>query len=421
VAPALKASRRNPAEDLKAETRGGSAGREHNRMRTVLVGGQIAMALFLLIGSCLLIRAVYLVDHQKLGFAHDHLLTAGIVLDKTRYADTTKQIEFAESLGRNLREVPGVQGAAVGSDLPSTGPGSVTIHIKGQAEAKGIEQRTALDTVVSSAYFDTAGIPVLRGRGLAESDNAGAPRVMVVNQQFAQKYFPGEDPLGKQMVLDIPGTAAVTCAIVGVVADVKTYSEDPRVQPQMYESYLQRPVTGFSIMVRSSADPGSVATGVRQAVSRLDPELPLQRLISMDGVIDLQRAGNPLFSKMLATFAALALVLAAIGIYGLIAYSVGQRSHEFGIRLALGAKASDISRMVLRDGLKVAVVGCAIGFALALPLPKVFESIFQGLLVSSPAVYPLVLVVMLLVVAAATLGPARRAMRVDPTSALRNE
>jgi putative ABC transport system permease protein len=156
-------------------------------------------------------------------------------------------------------------------------------------------------------------------------------------------------------------------------------------------------------------------------VAQLDSELPLLRVMSMDEVIDLQRNGNPLFTRLLGTFAVLALILSAIGIYGLIAYSVGQRTHEIGIRLALGAKATDILRMILREGFKVAAVGSAIGFLLALPLPKLFEAIFQGLIVSTPAVYPIVFVVMLIVAFVATFGPAQRASHVDATAALRNE
>jgi len=176
------------------------------------------------------------------------------------------------------------------------------------------------------------------------------------------------------------------------------------------------------LMLRSTVDPTSLTPALRHTVAQLDSELPLLRVMSMDGVIDLQRNGNPLFSKLLATFAIFALVLSAIGIYGLIAYSVGQRTHEIGIRLALGAKVSDISRMILRDGFKVAAIGSAIGFVMALPLPKVFDSIFEGLLpFGSPAVYPIVLAVMLIVVFCATFGPAQRATRVDPTTALRNE
>jgi FtsX-like permease family len=199
-------------------------------------------------------------------------------------------------------------------------------------------------------------------------------------------------------------------------------SEDPRNEPQVYEFYVQRPVASFSVMLRSTVDPTSLTPALRHVVAQLDSELPLLRVMSMDGVIEVQRNGNPLFSRLLATFAILALILSAIGIYGLIAYSVGQRTHEIGIRLALGAKPSDISRMILRQGFKVAAVGLAIGFTMALPLSRVFDLIFQGLIhFSAPAVYPIVLAVMVMVVFCATLGPAQRATRVDATTALRNE
>jgi putative ABC transport system permease protein len=180
-------------------------------------------------------------------------------------------------------------------------------------------------------------------------------------------------------------------------------------------------VNSLSLMLRSSVAPNSLASSLRGVVAQLDAELPLLRVMSMDEVIEVQRNGNPLFLYLLSTFAMLALVLSAIGIYGLIAYSVGQRSQEFGIRMALGAKASDILRMVLREGIKVAGIGSAIGVALAIPLPRLFDSIFQGLLFSAPAVYPIVLLVMMLVAWGATFGPAVRATRIDPTAALRNE
>lgn len=421
VAPALKASRTEINTDLKSEGRGSSSGRAHNRLRVFLVGGEIALALFLLIGSCLLIRGVYLLDHQKLGFNHDHLLTAGLVLDQARYADSAKQIQFVRGLVEQTRQIPGVEQTAVASDLPASGLSSVVFHVKGQPEARANEQITTADVVVTLDYFQVAGVPVLHGRGFTEQDNTAAPRVVLVNQEFVHKYFHDRDPLGKQIELDTPGSSAAWSEIVGVVSDVKSYSEDPRIEPEVYEAYQQRPVASISLMLRSTVEPTSLATSLRQVLAKVDPELPLLRVMSMDDVIQVQRNGNPFFTKLLGTFAVLALILSAIGIYGLIAYSVGQRTHEIGIRLALGAKASDISRMILREGLKVAGIGSAIGFALALPLPKLFESIFQGLVLSEPEVYPLVMVVMLLVAFCATFGPARRATHVDPTSALRNE
>jgi predicted permease len=422
VAPALKASRAAINTDLKSETHGGTSGRAHNRLRVVLVGGEIGLALFLLIGSCLLIRAVYLFDHQQLGFKQDHLLTAGLVLDRARYVDSTKQSEFVRSLVAQLQQIPGVERAAVASDLPSSGPGSVPIHIRGQQETRSNEQSTAADTVVTANYFRAAGVPILRGRAFTEHDGTGAPRVALVNQEFVHKYLQGRDPVGKQIQLDITGTPPVWSEIVGVVGNVRNYSLDPNMVPQVYEAYLQRPVASFSLLLRSNVEPSSLAPALRQVVAQLDAELPMLRVMSMDGVINDQRNGNPLFERLLATFAILALILAAIGIYGLIAYSVGQRTREIGIRLALGAKGSDISRMILIEGFKVAAVGSSIGFVMALPLPKVFDSIFQGLvLFGAPTIYPIVLAVMLCVVFCATLGPARRATRVDPTAALRNE
>ena len=422
MVPALKASRTAINTDLKSESRGGTSGRAHNRLRVVLVGGEIALALFLLIGSCLLIRGVYMIDHQELGFSHDHLLTAELVLDKARYVDSFRQNQLVRNLVTQLQQLAGVKGAAIASSLPASGPGSVPIHIRGQQETRSNAQHTAADVVVTSDYLRVLGLPLLSGRAFDDRDDAGAPRVVLVNQEFVYRYFQDHDPVGKQIQLDIAGAPSTWSEIVGVVGNVKNYSLDPQNEPQVYEFYVQRPVASISVILRSTVDPASLTPALRHVVSGLDSELPLLRVMSMDGVIQAQRNGNPLFTRLLATFAMLALILSAIGIYGLIAYSVGQRTHEIGIRLALGAKPSDISRMILRQGFKVAAFGLAIGFAMALPLPKVFDSIFQGLVqFRAPFVYPSVLAVMLLVVFCATLGPARRATRVDATTALRNE
>jgi predicted permease len=422
VAPALKASRTAINTDLKGESRGGTSSHAHNRLRVMLVGAEIALALFLLIGSCLLIHGVYLLDHQELGFNHSHLLTAGVVLDKARYADSSKQNPFARSLVTQMQLLAGVQYAALASDLPASGAASVSIHIKGQQESRANEQHTAADVVVTTDYFQVIGQSLVSGRAFNDHDDATAPRVVMVNREFVHKYFQDHDSVGKQIQLDISGAPPVWGEIVGVVSNVKSSSMDAGNEPQVYESYVQRPVASFSLMLRSAVDPASLAPALRHLVAQLDLELPLLRVMSMDSVIEASTNGNPLFTRLLATFAILALALSAIGIYGLIAYSVGQRTHEIGIRLALGAKTSDISRMILRQGFQVAAIGSAIGFTMALPLPKVFDALFQGLIrFAAPAIFPIVLAVMLMVVFCATLGPARRATRVDATQALRNE
>jgi predicted permease len=421
VAPALKASHTAINTDLKSESRGGTSGRAHNRLRVMLVGAEIAIALFLLIGSCLLIRGVYLLDHQELGFNHSHLLTAAVVLDKARYADSSRQNQFARSLVTQMQQLTGVKFAALASDLPASGAASVSIHIQGQQESRPNQQHTAADVMVTPDYFQVIGVSLVSGRAFSDHDDATAPRVVIVNREFVHRYFQDNDPIGKQIQLDISGTRPVWSEIVGVVGNVKSDTIVPGAKPQLYEPYVQRPVASFSLMLRSAMDPASLTPALRHMVAQLDPELPLLRVMSMESVIEASRNGNPLFTRMLATFAILALALSALGIYGLIAYSVGQRTHEIGIRLALGAKPSDISRMILRQGFQVAAIGSAIGFTMALPLPKVFDAIFGLVRFAAPVVYPIVLAGMLMVVFCATLGPARRATRVDATQALRNE
>jgi len=421
LAPALKASQPDINTDLKNESRAASAGRSHNRLRTVLVSGEIALALFLLIGTGLLIRGMFLIEHQKLGFRSDHLLTASVALDNARYKDAAQQIRFVEDLVPRLQQIPGVEDVAAASDLPASGPGSVPVRIKGQAELAAHQPHSALDVVVTADYFRVAGIPLLRGRTFTEMDNAAAPRVVVVNQEFVRRYLPDQAPLGKQIQLDVKGASPEWSEIVGVTGDVKTFSEGTRDDPQVYEAFLERPVPSLSLMLRTNSEPNGVASALRYAVAQVDADLPLGDVMSMGAVIDRQKYGNPFFTRVLASFALLALILAAIGIYGLIAYSVGQRTHEIGIRMALGAKSSDVLRMIFRDGIKMAAIGSAIGLVMALPLPRIFEAIFDGLHLHEPGLYFVVLAAMLMVTIIATYIPARRATLVDPTLALRSE
>jgi putative ABC transport system permease protein len=305
--------------------------------------------------------------------------------------------------------------------LPTTGPDSVTLQIKGQPELPANQRLHALDVVVTSDYFRATGIPLLRGRAFSETDNAAAPRVVLVNQEFVHRHLKDAEPLGQQIQLDVSGAAPVWSEIVGVVANIKTYSEDTRQEPQVYEAFLQRPVPSFSLMVRANSDPNSLAAALREAVAQVDAELPLARVMSMPAVIERQRGGDPFFMHVLGSFAFLALILAAIGIYGLVAYSVGQRTHEIGIRMALGAGGPDVLRMILGEGLKMTAIGAAIGFAMALPLPKVFDSLFFGIHVGDPRLYFIVPVAIIMVAILATYVPARRATRVDPMRALRQE
>ena len=420
LAPALRASRTDINTILKAEGRGASAGRSHSRLRTILVTGEIALALFLLIGTGLLIRGIYLIEHQNLGFQPDHLLTAGLTLDSARYKDPAQQTSFVRDITSRLQHIPGASAVAVASDLPATGPNTVTVQIKGEPDLPGNQALNTRDVVVSPGYFSAAEIPVLRGRTFTDMDNATASPVIVVNQEFVHRLLHDQEPLGKQLRLGASGPAPKWCEIVGVVANVKTYSEGPQDDPEVFEPFLQRPVRSFSVMVRAKTDPNSLSADLRSAIEQADSDLPLDRVMSMTSVIDLHKGGNVLFVRMLAIFALLALLFAAIGIYGLIAYSVGQRSHEIGIRVALGAGTNQVLRMVLLEGLKMTAIGAALGLALALPLPKVFGAMFIGLPLSEPRLYFIVPLAIIAVSILATYIPARRAASVDPNIALRN-
>jgi predicted permease len=421
VAPALKMSRTHIDADLKSESRTSSPGRAHTRLRKVLVGGEIAMALFLLTGSSLIVWGLYRRDHQRLGFRQDHLLTAGLVLDHAHYGELGQQLQFVRDLVPLLKRIPGVEDVAITSDLPSSGGRSTPIHVQGEPASTKIDQRNAIEVQLTPDYFRVAGIPLLRGRAFTQAENGTATRAVLVNQEFAHRYFGDRDAVGMRVQMGNPGSAPVWSQIVGVTGNVKYSSEGAGVEPEIYEPLLQKPVVSVSLMLRTSADPNRLIPDLRGAVAGLDPDLPLLRTMSMDGVIQVQRNGDPVFSCMLAIFALLALVLSAIGIYGLIAYSVSQRKGELGIRLALGARRSTISWMIFREGVTLAAIGSVVGLAMAIPLPIVFDSMFNGLRFGAPLLYPLVAAATLVVAGLSTLIPAHRAAHVDPSAALRSE
>jgi len=422
LAPALNASRTDITTNLKDDSRSASPSRSHSLLRRVMVTGEIALALFLLVGTGLLIRGLFRIEHQNLGFEPDHLLTADVALDDARYKGASQQTAFVQNLLSRLQHVPGAEAVAATSDLPATDPAMVTLRIQGEPDLPANERHSTRDMVITPDFFRAAGVSLLRGRMFTETDDAHSPHVVLINQEFARRFFPDQEALGKQIRLDVSGAPAGWSQIIGVVANVKPFSESLRDDPEVYEAFLQRPISSFSLMLRTSADPASLTTSLRDTVAQMDAELPLVHVMTMPALIARQRYGNPIFMRLMSTFAVLALLLSAIGIYGLIAYSVGQRTHEIGIRMALGAKSQDVLRMILREGMKMTAIGGAIGLALAVPLPKVFGAILlNDLQRSEPWLYVVVPLAMTLVALLATYIPARRAARTDPMSALRQE
>jgi len=423
LVPALNASRTDINTSLKDESRAATAGRSQSCLRTVMVTGEIALALFLLVGTGLLIRGLSVIHHQYMGFRPDHILTAGVTLDNTQYKDASQQAAFVRNVLLHLQQVPSAEAVAVTSDLPATGPGKVSFLIKGQPELPANQRPTALDLVITPEFFQAAGIPLLHGRVFTERDDAGAPFVVLVSQEFVHRHLQDQEPLGKQIRLDVSGATPEWSEIVGVVSNTRSHSESTRVEPQVYEAMFQRPISSFSLMIRAGSDPNNLAAAMRNAVAQVDAELPLTSVMSMTALLERQANGDPLFERLMGSFALLALILAAIGIYGLVAYSVGQRTHEIGIRMALGAGKSDVLSMVLWQGLRMTAIGAAIGLLMALPLPKLLEAMFYfgGLHILDPAIYLIVPIAMAVVTMLATYIPARRAMRVDPMVALRYE
>jgi putative ABC transport system permease protein len=344
-----------------------------------------------------------------------------LTLDSTQYKDASQQAAFVRNVLLRLQQIPSAEAVAVTSDLPATGAGKVTLLLKGQSELPANQRPDTLDLVITPEFFRAAAIPLLRGRVFTERDNADAPRVVLVNHEFVHRHLRNQEPLGRQIQLDVSGATPAWSEIVGVVGNTKSYSESTREEPQVYEAMFQRPVPSLSLMIRATSDANNLAAAMRNAVLQVDAELPVMNVMSMHAVIERQASGDPLFEGLMGTFASLALILAAIGIYGLVAYSVGQRTHEIGIRMALGAGKSDVLSMVLRQGVRMTVIGAVVGILLALPLPKLFEAIFYDLHIQEPALYFIVPIAMALVTMLATYLPARRAVRVDPIVALRYE
>ena len=422
LAPALRAWGVEVFPTLKNDSATVSAAKEKSRGRSSLVAAEVAMAVILLTGSGLLIKGFLEGLHRSLGFHPQHLLTAQISLLPSRYKEPAKQIEFYRALATHLEATSGAISAAVTSNLPAAGAGFVTFFLKGQENLPASDRSRARYYIVSSHYFETIRTGVIAGRAFAETDDANSPPIALVSEKFVERFFPKGDALGSQIRIDSSdGLANQWRQIVGIVHDVKSWPLNFADDPEIYEPYSQHPAAEMSIVVRSATDPNSIAPGLREAVWSLDRDQPIGSVISMPELLANEVTPDLIFNKLMAIFAALALVLAGIGIYGLVAFTVGQRSQEIGVRVALGAERKNILRMVLRDGLKLAAIGAAIGMLGAFPLPRLFEAAFYDFHVLGGWLF---VIVPAMIGAVALLGcyvPAHRAARVDPIVALRYE
>jgi putative ABC transport system permease protein len=428
MAPALQASSPDLSGTMKESGRSNTSSRSSRRLRDVLVVAEIALAFVLLVGSGLLLRSFSSLLHVDPGFDSTNVLTMGLPIAQTQYPDPARLNLYLREIQAGIESVPGVRRAAVTSALPLPGWGyGMPFQIAGQPELDRAHRPGGFFKMVSPSYFETLGIKLSRGRVLNQHDTQGAPPVTVINETFAKKYFPGQDPIGKRVRIQevVPGKTElgpeIPWEIVGVIVDEKVSGLNDVTSGGFYVSNQQSPVYGVGLVVRGNLNPSALQKSIRQAVDGVNKDQALSDIRTLDELKTQSLGPDRLGAMLLAVFAGIALLLAAIGIYGVISYSVVQRTHEIGIRAALGASRGNLLRMVLVNGLTLMLIGLALGIAGSFAVTRLLSSLLFGIGARDPLTIAAVAVVLAFVSLAACLIPALRAARVDPLVALRYE
>jgi putative ABC transport system permease protein len=422
IAPALYATKTNLSESLKEGEGRASAGAGRARLRQGLVIGELALSLALLTGAGLMIATFERLINTNPGFDAHHVLTMQFWMTGSKYASTPEIMKFYRSVEQRIEALPGVTAAGVvAAGLPLERGGNNGVRIPGAKESEWINMDYR---EVTPGYFQTIGTPLKQGRGITEADSEASNSVVVINEAAARKYFPNRSPLGEHLYV-----GGVLCEVVGVVGDVKSHIDQPAepttfvpaAQAKLETSNLFEGWFPRSIVVRTTGNPLLLNQALREAVASTDSLVPTGAIRSMDQVLSHSLGLRNFMMMLLSMFGGLALVLASVGIYGVIAFAVSHRTREIGVRMALGAKPADVLRMVLREGLKLVAVGAVIGVAAALMLTRLLEGMVYGVRVRDPLIFALVNLLMVAVSLAACYVPARRATRVDPLVALRYE
>ncbi|HLJ50276.1 MAG TPA: ABC transporter permease [Bryobacteraceae bacterium] len=415
LAPAHAAARADLVETLKEKM-------ATAKVRAILVVAEIALAFVLVIAAGLLVRTFYRILSADGGFNPDRVLTFELSLPISKYPDAAHIVPLYQRALDRLQAVPGIMTAGIGATVPVGGSGEgTTVHVLDHPVPVD-KQPFAGYTIVSPGYFASVGTSLLRGRSFLDTDNLSSRAVAIVSRAMAEQFWPGQDALGKQFDFNNPRFPVLT--VVGIVGNVKHVSlrEDPG--PEIYVPYTQKVWSSLSIMrvaVRTAADPLSVVANVRQAIHAVDPELPVAKVATLESLV-VDSVAQPRFAMALvAAFGALALILASIGMYGVISYSVVQRTREIGVRMALGARRTDVFRLVLGQSGRLVLIGVAIGFAASLAVARTMSSFLYGVTATDPGTFVSVAILLATVVMLASYVPARRAMRVDPMVALRHE
>jgi putative ABC transport system permease protein len=426
IAPALRATRLDLRETLNEGSRGSTSGPGHQRLRGILIASEFALAMLLLVGAGLLLRSFSRLQDVSTGFQPDHLLVADLPLSQTAYAKPEQRYGFFDRLVGRAQTLPGVRSVGAASALPVSGTGGLLhFNIYGRPPKTPNDYIAAGYRAVTANYFETLSVPLLQGRFLTPADKEQTPAVVVINATMAKTYFPGENPLGKRMQVGAtPESDVPWMEVVGVVGDV-TQGLGLEPKSEMYLPYRQAdqvlPVFQLSVVLRTAGDPHQQAAALRSALAEIDPNQPLVKVRTMEDNMAATVAQPRFRTWLIGIFAGLALMLAAVGIYGVMSYSVTQRTGEIGIRITLGAQPVDVFRIVLGEGLRFALIGVAVGVAGGLVLTRLLSTFLYGVSATDPLTFFGVAILLIAVSVAACFFPARRATRVDPIVALRYE
>jgi predicted permease len=435
LAPAFSAMRTSVNETLKEGGRTGTPGGGHARLRSTLVVAEVAVALTLLTASGLLLRSFEKMRDVKLGFRPDNTLAALYVLPHQQYRTQSAIDEFTKTLRNELEQLPGVDAVGITSFLPAAGDAwGIAFTIEGYIPARGAGLNMAAMSLVESDPFEALGIRVLRGRVFTESDNAGSQLVAIVNRKMAERYWPGQDPIGKRLRRGLPETSTPWMTVVGEVDDVKLGSRDVETMPQVYQPVTQTvaskgvlasgeelSATDGWIVLRSRMAPEQMEDTLRATVRNIDPQLPIYQMQTMEQAVSKSEAPRRFNTVLISSFAMAAVLLSVLGIYGVIAFSMALREQEMAVRMALGCQRSGVILFILSSGARLAAVGCGLGLLGAVAASRLLRSFLFEVSPFDPSVLALSAIAMLLLALAASALPARRASSTDPMLALRGE
>jgi putative ABC transport system permease protein len=419
--PALQASKPDVQEILKEGGRSAGAGAGRHRARGLLVVAEVALSLLLLIGAGLMIRTFISFQRVDPGIRTDHLLTMKLALPYAKYREPQQQAAFFQQAMERIKALPGVQSVGVVNNLPLSGDGGVyTFTIEGRPSASAQDDPVAVWRAVNPDYFRTMGMQLRRGREFTERDQPGAPEPVIINETLARRFWPGEDPIGKRIqTYDLEPRP--WREIVGVVNDIKPANLSEDSSPEIYAPFSQRPRMVVTLIARTTGKPEQLAAAMRAAIQLVDKEQPVFRVKTMEQFFYDAVAAPRATMALMGVLAIAALILAAVGIYGVMAYAVTQRQHEIGIRMALGARAGDVLGMVIKQGMQLTGAGVAAGLLASFALTRLMKDLLFGVEATDPTTFATIALLLAGVALLACYLPARRAMKVDPMVAIRRE